>query len=90
LEFPYASANPLIPGFGLIEQSSPQAKNLEVRDDLDTIIAIEAARRYSGLVGGASEGAAGFREKPGGILPCAGFGSKVLPCSAFHIDFVRR
>ena len=47
-------------------------------DERDTIIAIAAARRYSGLVGGAYEGAAGFRAKPGGLLPCAGFGSKVL------------
>jgi hypothetical protein len=49
-----------------------------VTDERDTIIAIAAARRYSGLVGGAYEGAAGFRAKPGGLLPCAGFGSKVL------------
>jgi hypothetical protein len=74
----YASANPRIPGFGLIDQSSPQAKNLEVTDECDTIIAIAAAGRYSGLVGGAYEGAAGFRAKQGGLLPGAGFGSKVL------------
>lgn len=76
--FLYASVNPRIPAASLIRQSSPQAKNLEVTDERDTIIAIEAARRYSGLVGGAHEGAAGFRAKPGGLLPCAGFGSKVL------------
>jgi hypothetical protein len=56
----YASANPRIPGFSLIDQSSPQAKNLEVTDECDTIIAIAAAGRHSGLVGGAYEGAAGF------------------------------
>ena len=49
----YASANPRIPGFGLIDQSSLQAKDLEVTDDLDTTVAIAAAGRYSGLVGGA-------------------------------------
>jgi hypothetical protein len=38
------SANPRIPGFGLIDQSSLQAKNVEVTDECDTIIAIAAAR----------------------------------------------
>jgi hypothetical protein len=77
-ELSYASVNPRIPAAGLIRQSSPQAKNLEVTDECDTIIAIAAAGRYSGLVGCAYEGAAGFRAKPGGLLPCAGFGSEVL------------
>jgi len=49
-----------------------------VTDERDTIIAIAAARRHSGLVGGAYEVAAGFGAKPGGLLPGAGFGSKVL------------
>jgi hypothetical protein len=49
-----------------------------VTDERDTIIAIEAAGRYSGVVGGAHEGAAGFGAKPGGLLPREGFGSKVL------------
>jgi hypothetical protein len=52
-DFLYGSANPRIPGFGLIDQSSLQAKDLEVTDDLDTTVAIAAAGRYSGLVGGA-------------------------------------
>jgi len=41
----YASANPRIPGFGLIDQSSPHASDLEVTDERDTIIAVAAARR---------------------------------------------
>ena len=49
----YASANPRIPAADLIRQSLPQASDLEVTDDLDTIVAIAAAGRYSGLVGGA-------------------------------------
>jgi hypothetical protein len=74
----YASANPRIPAASLVRQSSPQAKNLEVSDERDTIVGIAAAERYSGLVGGAHEGAAGFGAKPGGLLPREGFGSKVL------------
>src|SRR5664279_2449460 len=74
----YASANPRISGVSLIGQSSPQAQDLEVTDERDTIVAVEATRRYSGLGGGAYEGAAGFRAKPGGLLPCAGVGSEVL------------
>jgi hypothetical protein len=67
----------VFPGFGRIDQSSLQAKNLEVMDECDTIIAISAAGRYSGLVGGAYESAAEYRAKPRGLLSFAGFGSKV-------------
>jgi len=63
------SANPRIHGASLIGHSSPQAKDLEVADELDTIVAVEATRGYSGLVGGAYEGATGFRAESGGLLP---------------------
>jgi hypothetical protein len=61
-----------------------------VTDERDTIVAIEAAGRYSGLVGGAYEGASGFRAKPGGLLPCAGFGSKVLELATGSIPALVR
>jgi hypothetical protein len=62
---------PLIRAFpapaSLIGQSSPQANDLEVTDELDTIVAVEATRRYSGLVGGVYDGASGFWEESGGV-----------------------
>jgi hypothetical protein len=64
----YASGNPRLSCWGLIGQSSLQVTDREVTDERDTAIAVEAARGYSGVVGRACEGPAGFRAESGGLL----------------------
>jgi len=47
----YASGNPRLGARALIADSPLQAPNLEVIDGHDAIVALEAAGRYSNLVG---------------------------------------
>jgi hypothetical protein len=47
---PYPSANPHIHRRGMIGESSPQIKSLEVTDVRGAIVAVEATGRHSSLV----------------------------------------
>jgi hypothetical protein len=64
----YASGNPRLSCRGLIGQSSLQVTDREVTDERDAVVAVEAARGYSGVVGRACEGPAGVRAESGGLL----------------------
>ncbi len=74
----YASANPRIGTRGLILDSPLQAQNLEVADERDAIVAVEATGICSGLVVGALTSAAAFRPHPSRVLPGSRAGPEVL------------
>ena len=50
-ELGYPSGNPRLGTRGMIADSALQAQNLEVTDERDAIVAVEATGRYSGVVG---------------------------------------
>lgn len=47
----YPSGNPRLGTRGMIADSALQAQNLEMSDERDAIVAVEATGRYSDLVG---------------------------------------